>query len=984
MIRRATRKLAEDVAVNLLSTVIIFVLLSSAEALINTLLNPRAAGLHWLEGLLIGNSVLFCVGIVLWLQPAIRFRALAFSQRRTGPGALLALGLVTAGLFAAAIVLVIPLDTPAAWENLSRQQVAYLAGAGVGIVIALAGVIGLICHRAMRITPDYCYRVLVALNGQRKTGRYKPSDGDRHMTAFDVRRQCRILDVLSAHDPAKVAPGFALDVRRKGARYTVTEVGKPAGEAGVDFPFDPELRFWFWANKLWELGSRSGAWRAKGTADARGQWDASKARDGDFARKNLFGNQLDQLFNGGEGLRTYGRFTTMVIRGQPGAGKSTLALQMCVTLARQGYATLYFSLEEDRDSLIQSARNYGWYEPAQFAAADGSSIDYLGLLHHDYPVDTAKRANAQGQFGYVLVSSLGHRAMSLNERKSHLRRFWDNSSEDEPQSLRCAVIDSLEGFANVGLEGRDDLSVPRSDLLELKEILSSHCDLLVLLVEDNGDNKPRYLDFVADVVIKLGRSEVDGYTLLFAEVVKARNQRHALGPSQIKFRDIKSTPPPILRGKLDRSVSETGIVLYPSLHYRLYQSGQLPSFGDYLLSTGLPGLDELLAAAPQAPGIRRQSTTALLGPAGTAKSLLAMNFLIEGMRENTRTLFISLRDHSDITTARTVPQDPDLMRYSRQRDDRARRYMHQFEWTLSGIERWVQRSNGDPLPLRLPYLFTDPPVAFREFRDDPHVSSESEATKTFLKRLATLYRERGTAVRDNDFADIWQLFLGDLAEKVPDWRERPRLLHVGMLEAPMSRSAQEIVLVRRENDGEPGIRWHGPSWDEKSTPGDDLLTVIHQRPGNITPEEFIDLVLRTIGYAPGQQHESPFERVVFDDVSQIAQRFPMLASSRLFLPTLIDAFKANGMTALFLADTAEPFNVQANMGLPVIADHVLWTTLQSASQQGVHDAYGERGIQVEVLARPSPGREPRYLLISARGESQPTLTVESSLQAPGK
>ena len=50
------------------------------------------------------------------------------------------------------------------------------------------------------------------------------------------------------------------------------------------------------------------------------------------------------------------------------------------------------------------------------------------------------------------------------------------------------------------------------------------------------------------------------------------------------------------------------------------------------------------------------------------------------------------------------------------------------------------------------------------------------------------------------------------------------------------------------------------------------------------------------------------QRVVFDDVTQLRQRFPILDKTRPFIPTLIDMFKAHGITSLFIADV-DDFNV---------------------------------------------------------------------------
>ena len=150
-------------------------------------------------------------------------------------------------------------------------------------------------------------------------------------------------------------------------------------------------------------------------------------------------------------------------------------------------------------------------------------------------------------------------------------------------------------------------------------------------------------------VITLGRREEDDYTVLYAEIVKARNQTHALGKTQIKIRSQSDLDNAKEAVKASIEKLKPGILVFPSLHYRLFQTQQESLFDTYTLSTGFTGFDEMLtpavgqtgSASTTRGGLRRKTATTLLGPRDTGKSILAMNFLIEGIRENSRTLLLS-------------------------------------------------------------------------------------------------------------------------------------------------------------------------------------------------------------------------------------------------------------------------------------------------------------------------------------------------------
>jgi hypothetical protein len=176
----------------------------------------------------------------------------------------------------------------------------------------------------------------------------------------------------------------------------------------------------------------------------------------------------------------------------------------------------------------------------------------------------------------------------------------------------------------------------------------------------------------------------------------------------------------------------------------------------------------------------------------------------------------------------------------------------------------------------------------------------------------------------------------------------------------------------------PCLRWDSRKCDpdpqqQKAVSGamddDSLLVVKGFRPGNITADDFIDQVLRIIGDPrdPQSKTSSRFERVVFDDVTQLHQRFPILDKTRLFIPTLIDMFKAHGITSLFIADV-DDFEVSKynevvrnqDHGLGVIADQVIRTKLETQQE-------GSSSTSADASAPTSPRTEAK-LIVEARAK----------------
>src|SRR4051794_12893560 len=89
---------------------------------------------------------------------------------------------------------------------------------------------------------------------------------------------------------------------------------------------------------------------------------------------------LDDILRGG-----YPRGRVLLIEGDPGVGKTTLALQFLMEGARRGERGVYVTLSETKEELRAVAASHGWtldgIEVFELAPPDVSSGDQNTLFH---------------------------------------------------------------------------------------------------------------------------------------------------------------------------------------------------------------------------------------------------------------------------------------------------------------------------------------------------------------------------------------------------------------------------------------------------------------------------------------------------------------------------------------------------------------------------------------------------------------------------
>ncbi|MHC1628130.1 MAG: ATPase domain-containing protein [Candidatus Nezhaarchaeales archaeon] len=94
---------------------------------------------------------------------------------------------------------------------------------------------------------------------------------------------------------------------------------------------------------------------------------------------------------------------------------------------------------------------------------------------------------------------------------------------------------------------------------------------------------------------------------------------------------------PISNYEYEFVVTEHGVDLYTPIPQAL-----AGSIGERKLTTGIPGLDEMFEG-----GINEKSTTLVTGPSGTGKTRLSLTYVIEGVRQGEKALYISNEESED-------------------------------------------------------------------------------------------------------------------------------------------------------------------------------------------------------------------------------------------------------------------------------------------------------------------------------------------------
>ncbi|HLH98816.1 MAG TPA: ATPase domain-containing protein [Xanthobacteraceae bacterium] len=275
---------------------------------------------------------------------------------------------------------------------------------------------------------------------------------------------------------------------------------------------------------------------------------------------------LDQVLGGG-----WARNRLHLLEGSPGTGKTTIALQFLLGGAALGEAGIYISLAETEQELRDGARSHGW--------EIDEKIEVFEVVPPESVLDQERHQT-------LLYSS----DLELGET---ITRIFDAIERVNPKRV---VIDSL---SEIRLLAQSSLRY-RRQILALKHYFARNQSTVVMLDDLTTETADRAVHSIAHSVIHLDQLvPIYGGDRRRLRVVKCRGQ---------SFRS----------GYHDLTITAGGVQLFP----RLVAAEHRSAWATQSLASGVPALDMLLGG-----GIAAGSSTLVLGPAGTGKSLLVMQYL---------------------------------------------------------------------------------------------------------------------------------------------------------------------------------------------------------------------------------------------------------------------------------------------------------------------------------------------------------------------
>ncbi len=293
----------------------------------------------------------------------------------------------------------------------------------------------------------------------------------------------------------------------------------------------------------------------------------------DISNKAALGvGGLDNITNGG-----LARGRLFLLEGSPGTGKTTIAMQFLVEGAAGGERALYITLSETEDELRASADSHG-------LSLEGVEIFEL------VPPESLLDEDQQQSLLYSSDLELGETT----------KRIFEAFEKVRPTRV---VLDSL---SEIRLLAQSSLRY-RRQILALKHYFARSGATVLMLDDLTSDANDRNMHSVAHGVIRLEELSPEyGAERRRLRVTKYRGQRY--------------------RGGFHDFVIETGGVrVFP----RLVSAEHRMRFARDIVRSQSEELNSLLGG-----GIERGSSTLILGPAGTGKSLLALDFVVAAIERN--------------------------------------------------------------------------------------------------------------------------------------------------------------------------------------------------------------------------------------------------------------------------------------------------------------------------------------------------------------
>ena len=303
----------------------------------------------------------------------------------------------------------------------------------------------------------------------------------------------------------------------------------------------------------------------------------ARVESGDRERMSSGNAEADYILGGG-----FPSNSINIIMGHPGSGKTIFAEQLIFHNAGSDRPILYLTtLSEPLAKVVRYLDGFAFYDESKL----GTQVVYE---------DVGPQLARDGAQALLPLLREAIRTMSP----------------------KVIVIDSFKAVHDLAPTAAER----RRIVYEMTALLTSYGTTAFLLGEYTEDDILLYPEFaVADGIVELSRRRLGNRDERFFRVFKIRGSSYLEGAHAFR-------------------ITGSGLDIYPRLVSPRIPEDYEPA--DERLSTGVPGLDEMLGG-----GIWRGTTTLLAGPSGAGKTTIGLQFALEGARRGEPSMYINFQEN---------------------------------------------------------------------------------------------------------------------------------------------------------------------------------------------------------------------------------------------------------------------------------------------------------------------------------------------------
>ncbi|HEY5949974.1 MAG TPA: ATPase domain-containing protein [Kofleriaceae bacterium] len=299
----------------------------------------------------------------------------------------------------------------------------------------------------------------------------------------------------------------------------------------------------------------------------------------DVARAAIGIPGLDLILQGGLPVnRLY------LVEGDPGVGKTTLALQFLLHGVANGESALYITMSETEAEIRSIASSHGW-------SLDGLAMFELSALEQQMKLETQ---NTVFRPSDVELTETTRAILAYVEKTKPQRVVFDSLSE-----LRLLAQNPLRY---------------RREVLNLKQYFTGKQSTVLLLDDRTSEPGDMQLQSLAHGVLSLQQLPPE------------------YGGDRRRLRVMKLRGSPFHSGYHDFTIRHGGLDVFP----RLVAADHEANYERVDVSSGLTELDTMLGG-----GLTKGTSTLIIGPAGVGKSAIASLYATAAARRGERAVIFA-------------------------------------------------------------------------------------------------------------------------------------------------------------------------------------------------------------------------------------------------------------------------------------------------------------------------------------------------------